>query len=516
MSEPLRVLIVEDNEDDAALMLRELERGGFAPVWVRVETHEAMIDALQRQPWDIVVSDYSLPSFSGPEALRIVKERSLDVPFIIVSGSIGEEVAVEAMRAGADDYILKDRMTRLPVAVARELREAEARRANARSQAKLQAAEQRLDTATQQLLQAEKLTALGELVAGVAHEINNPLSTLLGYTQLLLGRNPPQDVKRRLETMLSEGQRIVAIVKNLLTFARKHPPEKKYLGLNGIIEKTLELKAYHFRVSQIKVEKDLAPELPKTMVDYHQFQQVLINLFNNAEHAMVGTGRGGMLRLTTRAADGRIEVRVSDDGPGIPEEIQDRIFEPFFTTKKEGVGTGLGLSLCFGIVQQHGGAIRVESRPGAGTTFVIDLPIIADAASPEQAAPGEAPRPTGRLRILVIEDEPTVQDLLVDFLTARGHAVDTASDVPEALRKIGQKGLDLVISDMKMPHGSGKDVYRALVSGLPNLAQRIIFTTGDGANAETRTFLEEARAQVVLKPFRLEELEAAIARALLQ
>ncbi|HEU4400787.1 MAG TPA: ATP-binding protein [Candidatus Polarisedimenticolia bacterium] len=387
--------------------------------------------------------------------------------------------------------------------------------ARLRSQgAALHQTREQLDGAMRQLLQAEKLTALGELVAGVAHEINNPLSTIMGWSQLLMAKEIPPEIKRRLETIHSEAERMAKIVSNLLTFARKHPPEKRYLGLNGIIEKTLEVKAYHFRVSQITVEKDLDPDLPKTMLDFHQIEQVLLNLFNNAEQAMLEAGRGGTLRLTTRRTGDRIEARVSDDGPGVPQAIQNRIFEPFFTTKKEGKGTGLGLSLCYGIIQEHGGTIRVESRLGEGATFSIELPIIQDSAAASEEA---SPRPSSSapsLRILVIDDEPALQAFLVSLLRSRGHSVDTAADVPEGIRKIAANGHDLIISDMRMPHGSGKDIYKAVMEKNPRLARRIIFTTGDGASAETKRFLKEAGNEIVLKPFKIEQIDGAIAHTM--
>jgi signal transduction histidine kinase/CheY-like chemotaxis protein len=372
---------------------------------------------------------------------------------------------------------------------------------------------EQLDGAMRQLLQAEKMTAMGELVAGVAHEINNPLSTIMGYSQLMMASEVPPENKRRLEIMSSEAERMARIVKNLLTFARKQPPEKRLLGLNGIIEKTLELKAYHFRVSRIRLATDLAPDLPMTMLDFHQIQQVLLNLLNNAEQAMVDAGRGGALRVMTRRAGDRIEASISDDGPGVPPEIQSRIFEPFFTTKKEGKGTGLGLSLCHGIIQEHGGTIRVESRRGDGASFIIELPIVEDTAiAGDQTSPGPS-HPGSSLRILVIDDELALQDFLVDLLRSRGHRVDTASDVPEALKKIAANGHDLIISDMKMPQGTGKDIYKAVLDKSPRLARRIVFTTGDGASAATAQFLEETGNEIVLKPFKIEEIERAIAVA---
>jgi two-component system NtrC family sensor kinase len=373
---------------------------------------------------------------------------------------------------------------------------------------------ERTEASMEQLLQAEKMTALGELVAGVAHELNNPLAAVMGYTQLLLSQDLPAEVRRRLETVYSEADRASKIVRNLLTFARKHPPEKKYLGLNGIIEKTLELKAYHFRTGQIQVVKDLAPDLPMTMLDYFQLQQVLLNLFNNAEQALEEGGRGGTIRIATRQQGDRIEARVTDDGPGIPPEVQSRVFEPFFTTKKEGKGTGLGLPLCYGIVQEHGGVIRVESEPGRGTTFVLEFPIL-----PEPGGSSEKMKATTKAmdlppRVLVVDEEPSVQGLLVELLSSKGYRVDTASDIQVAERKISTGGCSVVLTDLMMPHGSGWDLYETVVGRMPQLAQRFVFMSGLGVTPEVEGRIRGTGNPIVLKPFKIEEIEGAIARAL--
>jgi len=516
MKQSFRLLIVEDSEDDAALLVRELQRGGLEPLWERVDTAQAMADALDRVSWDVVISDHGMPHFSAPAAMAMLRERYLDVPFIIVSGTMGEEAAVEAMRVGAQDYILKGKLAKLSPAVARELRDLEIRRAHARSEENLRQTREPLDHATEQLMQAEKLTALGDLVAGVAHEINNPLSGVLGFTQLILREDLAPEVRRRLETVCAEAERAAKIVKNLLTFARKQPPEKKHLGLNGIIEKTLELKAYHFRVNQILVETDLAADLPKTMVDFHQVQQVILNLLNNAEHALLETGRQGTVRITTGCARDMIEMRVSDTGPGIAPEIQRRIFEPFFTTKREGKGTGLGLSLCYGIIQEHGGTFDLESEPGNGATFIVRLPVLRAAGEMANEAPHATitEETSAPLSVFVVDDEPTLQTFLVELLGSAGHDVDTASDVPEALRKLENRTYDLIITDVKMPHGTGKDIHRAVATRNPGLAGRIIFTTGAGASDEGLRYFRQLGNKILYKPFRIEQMLEAVDRAL--
>lgn len=380
--------------------------------------------------------------------------------------------------------------------------------------AALRQTREKLDGAVRQLLQAEKLAALSDVVAGVAHEINNPLCSVIGYVQLALSRDLPAEVRRQMETVYTEAERMARIVNNLLTFARKHPPEKKHLGVNGIVEKTLELKAYHFRVNEIEIDKDLDPRLPMTMLDFHQIQQVVLNLLTNAEQAIRGERRGGRIAVRTRVVDGRIELRVSDDGPGIAFENMPRLFEPFFSTKPGGEGTGLGLALCYGIVQEHGGGIRAESEPGRGATFVVDLPIIGPPICERAEKEGVSADALPGLRILVIDDERSVQDLMVDLLSARGHHVDTASDVPEALQKIASRPHDLIITDIKMPNGSGKDIYSAVALKDPHLARRIVFTTGDGASGATKEFVQDTGNELVLKPYRIEQIERAIARAI--
>ncbi len=374
-------------------------------------------------------------------------------------------------------------------------------------------ARSRLDGAEERLVQAEKLTALGELAAGVAHEINNPLTGIVGYTQLLMKRRLPSSVHRKLETISAEGERIVKIVRNLLSFARKHAPEKSLTNLNTVVEKTLDLKSYQLRTNQIRVVKDLDPDLPKTLLDFHQMQQVLINLLNNAEQAMLEAGRGHTIRLTTGVVDGRIQLRVSDDGPGIPDEIREWVLEPFFTTRKEGKGTGLGLSLCNGIVKEHGGRIGVESPPGEGATFIVDLPIEHKAVRLDPAPKPSRPPAIAPLRILVVDDETSVQEFFVDMLTQTGHHVDTASDVPEALSKIATGEHDLIIADMKMPNGTGRDIYARVLETKPRLARRIVFITGQVTSDETLDFLRGTGNELLLKPCDIGEIEDAIACA---
>jgi two-component system NtrC family sensor kinase len=364
----------------------------------------------------------------------------------------------------------------------------------------------------EQLLQSEKMSAVGQLVSGVAHELNNPLAGVMGYTQLMLGR--PIDSKMRvdLERVFNEARRAARIVQNLLTFARKHKPEKRFLGMNGIIEKTLELRAYELRVSNITVETDFDPDLPRTMLDFHQMQQVVLNVLTNAEQAMLEASGRGRLWITTRGRGNRIEIRIRDDGPGIAPEHLPRILEPFFTTKPVGQGTGLGLSICDGIVKEHGGRLAAESTPGQGATFIIDLPVVAaEEAGAAEGVPAPARAVAGGT-VLVVDDEASIQDLLVEVLTRDGFRVDTAGNGATALAKIEKGGYDLIISDLKMPGMSGSELYEAIRVRRPDLAGRVIFTSGDTASASTEEFLRRTGSRALPKPFTIEELRAVLGR----
>jgi nitrogen-specific signal transduction histidine kinase len=323
-----------------------------------------------------------------------------------------------------------------------------------------------LKAARGHLAQAEKLTALGEVVSGVAHELNNPLAGVLGYAQLLMRAPMEARQQRSVERILDAALRCQRIVQNLLAFSRRNPSEKRYLGLNGLIEKTLDIKEYDLRVNRIRVVRDLQPDLPKTMLDFNQIQQVLLNLINNAQYAMATHGGQGTLTVMTREAAGMIEVRIHDDGPGIPRDNQPRIFDPFFTTKPAGEGTGLGLSISYGIVRDHGGRIWVDSEPARGTTLVVEIPVrretLTDGAAEPTTHAADLAGVGRALRVLVVDDEPIIQDLLIDALSGSRHSVDTASGGEEALRKIERGAYDIILLDLKMPDMDGRQVFETI------------------------------------------------------
>ena len=364
------------------------------------------------------------------------------------------------------------------------------------------------------LLQTEKMAALGQLVSGIAHELNNPLTTIMGYAQLLLGQGLLPAQFSEASKVFQEAERARRIVKNLLYVARENKPERTRVNLNEIVERTLALRSYELKVENIVVECELERALPETVGDPYQLQQVVLNLLVNAEQSLLqGRGQGRVWIRTHRTSAGKISLEVSDDGPGIPPEIASRIFDPFFTTKPSGVGTGLGLSIVYGIVHQHEGEITFESQPGAGAKFVVELPVI---ALPESVPPPTIAVPPGQShtvpmgRILVVEDETTVAQLIVDVLREEGHQVEAAADSQDGLTRISRAHFDLVICDLRMPRLDGPAFYEALVAAGSPVRHRIIFITGDTLAPRTLEFLEPRGLPYLAKPFLVEELKLAV------
>lgn len=388
------------------------------------------------------------------------------------------------------------------------------------SRAQLELTVDSLKSTQAQLVQSEKLSGIGEFVAGVAHELNNPLTSVMGFSELLVQADSDPQHKRYLDMIHKSAQRCQKIVQSLLSFARRHKPERKAVCVNKLIEAALDILNYQLRTSNIEVTSALAPQLPLAMVDPHQMQQVFLNIINNARQAIEGHQLGGWIRITTATRGANVCVTVQDSGPGIPEQSLRKIFDPFFTTKEVGKGTGLGLSLCYGIVKEHGGRIIPRSKLGEGATFEIELPITHEAReTPDPKPPPPEtevinPREGAGKKVLVIDDEEPILHMVREALSCRGYHVDLASDGESGLKCLNQKRYDVTLCDWKMPGLSGQEVFERVRLKDRAQAERIIFITGDVVNEKTRRFLEEQKRICLPKPFTLAEFREAIVRML--
>jgi signal transduction histidine kinase len=482
LPESLRVLVVDDSASDTKLVLRELARSWRAVHHVRVESATAMRVALANEGWDVIVCDWSMPQFSAQAALKVVKELELDLPFIIVSGTVGEEIAVDAMRAGAHDFVLKDRLSRLRPAVEREIRDHFRREAHRKSETRLLQSEEALRQSEAQLRQAQKMEALGELAGGVAHDFNNVLSVILTYGELVLSSLDASDPNREdVEEIRRAGQRAADMTRQLLMFSRREVVEPRVVDLNDLLDSMNKMLSRLLRedVSLVIVKE---PNLWKTLVDPTGVDQVIMNLIVNARHAMPD---GGKVTLETGNAtlDGRyvashfgasvgdhVVLTVTDTGTGMDSATMARIFEPFFTTKEKGQGTGLGLSTVYGIVKNAGGSVWVDSKPGLGSAFRIYLPRVEGQVVPKihSRRPGSR---GGSETVLLVEDEEQVRVMLENVLRRKGYEVLVATDGLDALKVSESHAgtIDLLLTDVVMPGLSGPEAAQRLAARRPQM-----------------------------------------------
>ena len=386
------------------------------------------------------------------------------------------------------------------------------------SRAELETAVDTLKSTQAQLIQSEKLSAVGQFVAGVAHELNNPLTAVIGFSDLLSKTSTDAKIIPHLELISKSALRCHKIVQNLLGFARQHPPERKLVHVNASIESVLEIMAYDFRTSNISIIRDLKASLPPTLGDAHQLQQVFVNILGNARQAIQAVRQDGQIIVRTFTDGKTITVEFADNGPGIRPENLPKIFDPFFTTKAVGKGTGLGLSLSYGIIKEHGGRITVQSIHGQGATFTIELPVV-DGTSVVPATLEHRPaRPlvtaSSGKKILIVDDEEWILTLGTELLTNEGHAVTTAAGGEHAVQTMRTQLFDVIVSDWKMPGMNGIQLYEHLKASRPQMADRMIFMTGDVVSEAFTEFLERNKKACIPKPFAIEDFQEAVSRML--
>ncbi len=505
MDTPLRVLMIEDDDSDHQLLLLELRRGGYVVSDRRVDTPEALVAALDEQSWDLVLSDYAMPRFDAPRALAIVRERNVEIPFIIVSGTVDEVTAVASMRAGAHDFIAKGKLARLLPAIERELREAAVRADRRHIQ--------------EQLVVSDRMASLGTLAAGVAHEINNPLAAILANLEMALeelAALPVDDrVARAVDSLRDSCEaalRVRDVTRDLKVFSRGDEHRLGPVDVRYVLESSLRMaqNAIRHRAELVRDYEDVPP----VEANDTRLGQVFLNLVVNAAQALPeGQADRQRIRVVIRLDPPmHVRVEVHDTGSGIPDHVLAHIFDPFFTTKPVGVGTGLGLAISHRIVTALGGEIGVASKVGHGTQFTVRLPIAHAHAHVESTATAEPARvrTARRGRILALDDDKMV-GASVARVFAQRHDVTVVESSKDALALLsGGARFEAILCDLLMPEITGIDFFHELERALPKQSERIVFMTGGAFTADERAFLERVQRPVVDKPFDLLELRALV------
>jgi two-component system cell cycle sensor histidine kinase/response regulator CckA len=512
---PLRLLHLEDDPVDAELITTTLMEGGIPCQSQLVDTRQAFVAALKEGRMDLILADYSIPGFDGMTALTLARQHCPDVPFLFVSATIGEELAIDAMHQGATDYVLKQRLGRLVPSVQRALRELDER-------AERKRAEEALRQSEKQFRQSQKMEAVGRLAGGIAHDFNNLLTVIMGYSQVLSTELGPQHPLRgKIEETLKAGERAATLIRQLLTFSSKQSLEPKVLSLNTAVT-SLESLLRRLIGEDIKFVCKLDPANGRLRADQAQLEQVLVNLIVNARDAMPKGGtltietaqveltRSPVYHLTPLLPGPYVRLAVSDTGCGMDRKTQSHIFEPFFTTKGEGKGSGLGLSTVFGIVTQCGGAIDVTSRVGHGTRFDLYFPSVeSNVLTTAPTKPSGQPQ-RGTETILLVEDEPSVRILVRDELRKLGYRVVEAKNGVEACLLATQQAgsLQLLLTDIVMPGMGGRELAQHLSVIKPDL--RILFISGYMDDVGIMAGQEEGTSSFLQKPFTPEVLARAV------
>ena len=372
-----------------------------------------------------------------------------------------------------------------------------------------------LEQSRRKMAEQSRLASVGELAAGVAHEINNPLTAILMGSELISESDLPKDTLVQLNAVADAARRAAAIVRGLLLFARQEAPQPEPLGLDSIIDQVLGLKKHDFAMHNIQSVCEFEPELPNCLVDNNQISQVIVNILNNAEDALITHKGGGEITIKIDSTPDAVTLEIRDDGPGIEPKMLHKIFEPFYTTKGPGTGTGLGLSICHGIVMQHGGEMWATSEKGSGTSFFVRLPVTDAVGVSQLALQNQSKGSTAAMgRLLVVDDEPEIRHLLAKGLDDDFEVIDEAKDGETALDMIQAAEYDCILLDLKMPGISGMEVFERTVETDHRIADRIIIMTGDTASAETASFLSNMMNRVLHKPFTLDDVKDRISELL--
>jgi hypothetical protein len=519
------ILVIEDEPRLRQNLQILLHSEGYAVA--TAENGTEGIQKAQETPFDLVITDVVMPETDGFQVMEYLKDHRPDTVVVAITAYVSTASAIEALRRGAYDYLAKPFDVDLMLIVIRRALEkarmqkafrhhmGELERQVDERTRKLTAANIRLQrslgdlrTAQEQLVQTEKLRALGELTAVVAHELHDPLATIVNFAQLLARMAPDEGrMKAQLEHISSAASHCHQIVNSLYNFTWKQQPKKVYADLHEILESMLSALANQVPLNTIAVYRRFTANLAKTMLDPTEMQHAFINIALNAYQAMMSHQGGGEFIMETRQDAGVIHIVIQDSGPGIAPEDQSRIFEPFFSTKR--YGTGLGLSLSSAIIEGHGGKITVSSTLGEGTAFHIELPVIEPPQTQEEP-PFEMSDIPDKARVLVIDADEENLALLQEIVNHLGHEVEGVFSVEEALGRIIEQEFDVLIADVGMPDTAGRPLNQQIRALRPELAEHTIFTSGDSISDDYLSYLEQQGCPVVRKPFSIPDIEARI------
>ncbi len=492
----ISLLIIEDDEDQAFL---EKDKLASAFPDCSIDLAHSAEDSMKKSfsHYDLILLDLNLPDIFGLELLDQIQKKC-DTPVVIVTGESDVTLAVSALKSGAYDYVTKSSSSLevLPIVVENAI--------------KNHLTKKESESLKERLMQSEKLASIGKLASGVAHEINNPLTAILGFSEILLMQSNNGN-KAKLEKIHESAIRCKKIVEDLLSFAREHKSEPKLLDVNDIIERSLSIGNNLIKIFNITVEKRFELPSPCIIGDEFHMEQVFVNIISNACHAMENA-QTKILTVTTESSNNSIFIKFSDTGHGIPEEDIAKVFDPFFTTKDVGKGSGLGLSICYGIVKEHYGTIIAESSQGSGATFIIEIPQ-ADPSTLSYSMGRPAPNDTSILHdasILVVEDEESICEFYRETLKEGNNILHFAHSGKEALQKLEHSDFDLIILDLRMPEVDGIQLYHFLKSRKPHLVDRVLICTGDIISPDVREFMKEVTNIVLHKPFSLADFKKSI------
>ena len=506
MDDIIRILMLEDAEEDVELIEHELKRAGMPFSIQRVQTKNAFEEMLESFQPHIVLSDYLLESFDGLSALALARAKHPHIPFLFVSWEIHEDSVIDIMKRGATDYVFKSQLSRLPLSVFRAIHEADERR--------------ELQKAIERIIEQERLGALGQMASGIAHDFSNALMPVLGYSELLINHPANQQDQKKLNHFLNmintSAKDAMNIVNRLRAFYRRRENVEKLLpvNLNQIVEQVILFAQPKWKGQAqasgvtIQVKTDLQ-NVPEILANETAIREALANIIFNAIDAMP---EGGTIRFVTYHSGDFVVLEISDTGVGMDEEVRKHCFEPFYSTKGKS-GTGMGLSMVYGVIRRHEGTIDIESAPGAGTKFIIRLPQSKITHKKEEGKNGadeKAFKPERKLNVLAVDDEPGVLAILLEYLRGDGHMVETASSVVEGWSKFEQGNYDVVITDWAMPGLNGDELITRIKQKSPETA--IILLSGFGELLETGGLKPQGVTFLMSKPPTIAALREAISR----